>query len=220
MSKEITLLRRSLFAVLVLAACFVASTAQASTVVVGTCKSGVPQFTTIQAAVSSAPAGSTVEVCPGTYPEQITITKKLTLIGEPSGTNDAAVVVAPVGGVVQNATDIFGNPVAAQIFVENAVGVTISHLTVDGSANGLSGCSLDLQGIYYQNSTGTITYNAVRNQILDPADQGCPVGLAINVESTLGTPAVTISNNAVRNYQKNGITAAGLGAPNPGPSVT
>jgi hypothetical protein len=220
MSKEITLLRRSLFAVLALAACFVASTVQASTVVVGTCKSGVPQFTTIQAAVTSAPAGSTVEVCPGTYPEQIMITKKLTLIGEQSGTNDAAVVAAPVGGVVQNATDIFGNPVAAQIFVENAVGVTISHLTVDGSANGLSGCSIDLQGIYYQNSTGTITYNVVRNQILDPADQGCQVGLAINVESTLGTPEVTISNNAVRNYQKNGITAAGLGALNPGPSVT
>ena len=106
MSKEITLLRRSLFAVLSLAACFVASTAQASTVIVGTCKSGVPQFTTIQAAVTSALAGSTIEICPGTYPEQIKITKKLTLIGEQSGTNDAAVIAAPVGGVVQNATDI------------------------------------------------------------------------------------------------------------------
>ena len=42
--------------------------------------------------------------------------------------------------------------------------------------------------------------------------------MAINVESNTGAPAVTISNNSVRNYQKNGITADGLGNGN-GPNV-
>ncbi len=40
--------------------------------VVGTCKAGT-QFTTIQAAVRAATAGSTVQVCPGVYPEHVAI---------------------------------------------------------------------------------------------------------------------------------------------------
>jgi parallel beta-helix repeat protein len=141
------------------------------------------------------------------------------LLGIASGTSDAAVVVVPAGGLVQNGLDIFSQPVAAQIFVQNAA-VTISHLTVDGSGNGLSGCGVDPIGIYYQNSSGTITANAVRNQLMAPDLQGCQVGLAINVESNTGTPAVTISNNSVRNYDKNGITASGPDNGGPGPIVT
>ena len=134
--------RPSLLSMFALAMCFTVQAAHASTVVVGTCKTGI-QFATIQAAVNAAPIGATIDVCPGTYPEQITITKKLTVVGIASGQNDAAVVVAPAGGVVVNATDIFGFPTAAQIFVQGATSVTISHLTVDGSANGLSGCATD-----------------------------------------------------------------------------
>jgi hypothetical protein len=219
MITRIKLASPSLFGLLALVACFAAQAAQASPVIVGTCKSGV-HFSTIQAAVTASPAGGTIDVCPGTYPEQVTITKALTVVGIASGTTDAAVVVAPSGGVVQNASDIVGNPVAAQIFVDNATGVTISHLTVDGSNNGISNCSLDLEGIYYQNSSGTITYNAVRNQLNPPGLQGCQTGLAINVESSAGTPSVAISNNSVRNYDKNGITANGLGGGAPGPNVT
>jgi len=40
---------------------------------VGTCKPSLPSYTTISAAVSGVPPGSTVLVCPGTYPDQITI---------------------------------------------------------------------------------------------------------------------------------------------------
>jgi hypothetical protein len=212
--------RRLKLAGLVLAAFFAVSSAEAATVVVGTCKSAPQQFSTIQAAVNAVPTGSTIEICPGTYLEQVTISgKTLTLTGIEVGSSDAAVIAVPTGGVTQNATDIAGNPVAAQIFVENATGVTISRLTVDGSGNGLSSCSLNLQGIYYQNSSGTITDDAVRNQIV-PMEEGCQIGLAINVESSSGTPQVTVSNNSVRNYQKNGITAAGLGSGNPGPNVS
>src|SRR4029077_3446923 len=91
-------------------------------------------------------------------------------------------------------------------------GVTISHLTVDGAGNALSGCATNLIGIYYQNSSGKIMDDVARNQILDPSDQGCEVGLGIDVESDSGAPAVTISNNSIHNYQKNGITAAGPGS--------
>jgi hypothetical protein len=220
MFRGVKLLRACAFGGLLLTAFFVTSNAGASTVIVGTCKSGLPQYDTIQEAVNAAPSGSVIEICPGTYPEQVTVnSKKLTLTGTEAGTSDAAVVVVPSGGMVQNASDINGNPVAAQIFVENATGVTISSLTVDGSGNGLSGCSPNFEGIYYQNSSGTITDDAVRNQII-PSEEGCQTGLAINVESSSGTPGITISNNSVRNYQKNGITAAGLGTGAPGPKVS
>jgi hypothetical protein len=219
-----TLLRLRFLAVLPLAALLLAVSllaqpAHAAPLVVGTCIPGT-HFTTISAAVAAASSGSTIRVCPGTYPEQVMITtSNLTLVGVENGTSDAAVVVSPSGGVVANATDIFGNPVAAQIFVQCATAVTIARLTVDGSANGLSSCATNLEGIYFQNSSGSVMNNAVRNQILDPADLGCEGGLAINVEGNTGTSAVTVSNNSVHNYQKNGITADGLGS-GTGPTVS
>src|ERR1700722_1219111 len=189
-----------------------------SSATVGLCAGPGTHYTTIQAAVN-APGVTTVEVCPGTYPEQVTITANLTLKGIASGTSDAAVVVVPAGGLVTNGVvDIFGAPTAAQILVQNAT-VTISHITVDGANDGLTDCSIDAIGIYYQNSSGTITDNAVRNVLLPTGLQGCQDGLAINVEANSGTPAVTISNNSVRNYDKNGITASGPGTAGVGPVV-
>ena len=216
-------LRPSLLAVVCLAVAFAGQSAHASTVAVGNCKSNVPQFSTISAAVTAVPTGGTVDVCPGTYPEQVLITKNLTLLGIASGTSDAAVVVPPAAGLVSNGSDIFGNPVAAQIFVQGA-NVTVSHLTVDGTGNNLAGCGAPtLEGIYFQNATGKITDDVVRNQYqTDFTDYGgCQNGLAINVESFTNTATVTISDNSVRAYQKNGITATGAatGPGSPGPSV-
>jgi len=51
-----------------------------ATNVVGTCKGGT-HFSTIQSALDASPAPSTVEVCPGQYAEQVTITKPVTLEG-------------------------------------------------------------------------------------------------------------------------------------------
>lgn len=186
-----------------------------STVAVGTCTKLV-QFATIQLAVNAVPSGSTIKVCPGTYPEQVTITKNLTLIGNGP---TASVVTVPASGLVTNGvTDIFGNPVAAQILVQGAT-VTISHMAVDGANDQVFTCAVDPIGIYYQNAAGTITDNAVRNVLMPPGYQGCQGGLAINVEATSGSPVVKITNNSVRNYDKNGITASGFENPG-GPNVT
>jgi hypothetical protein len=218
-----TLLRTITIVAAGLIACLLGQAAQAATVIVGTCKPGV-QYPTISAAVAGAPAGSTIDVCPGTYTEQVVVTKNFTIIGITVGTADSAVLLPPSGGLVTNGSDIFGNPVAPQIFVQNAA-VTISHLTVDGTGNNLAGCGAPtLEGIYYQNSSGTITDNVVRNQYQSDFANfgGCQNGLAINVESLTDNSTVAISNNFVQSYQKNGVTATGAatGSSGPGPSVT
>ena len=77
-----------------------------SSATVGLCAGPGNHYTTIQTAVN-APGVTTVEVCPGTYPEQVTITQNLTLKGIASGTSDAAVVVVPAGGLVTNGLRTF-----------------------------------------------------------------------------------------------------------------
>src|ERR1039458_8665136 len=183
---------------------------------VGLCAGPGIHYLTIQQAVNASKAGGTVDVCPGTYAEQVTINKSLTLIGVGP---TASTVVVPVGGLVVNATDIFSFPTAAQIFAEAGT-ITVSHMTVDGANNGLSGGSVDPVGIYYQNASGTITDNAVRNTIMDTAEVGYGLGLGINVEADIGYPLVTITNNSVRNYDKNGITVSGQSVAGEGPKAT
>lgn len=198
----------------------------ATTVVVGTCITGHPTYAKIQEAVNavSTVPGAIVEVCPNTYPEQVNISSKLTLEGV-SG-DAAAIIVPPNGGMIQNGSDIYGNPVAAQIFVAAGASnsVTVERLTVDATGNNVGGCGpLTLEGIYFQNTPGTITYNAVRNQYLTDYtdDGGCQNGLAINVESSTSNPTVTITYNSVHAYQKNGITASGDSPTNTnGPAVS
>jgi hypothetical protein len=163
-----------------------------------------------------------VRVCPGSYHEQIIIDAPLTLEGvqsaSPAPLQDAVVILPPSGGAVQNATDvcIYPNasycsndfPIAAQILVENTTGVTISNLTVDGTGNGLSsGCSVNLDGILFQNASGTVGHVAVRNQLLNGVLTGCQTGDGIYVESSSGTSSVSVTASSVHNYNKNGITA-------------
>jgi nitrous oxidase accessory protein NosD len=188
----------------------------AVTVQVGTCRSGVVTFSTIQAAVNASAAGATVLVCPGTYPEQVVVNKALTLKGVQSGTLGAAVIVAPPGGMVQNTTSLVtGNPIAAQILVTGTTDVSISNLTIDGGHNGISSSSctpLNLVGLFYQNASGRVNRVAAVNQALTGSSIGCQVGLAIFVQSgNGGTSTVAVSNSHVQNYQKNGITGNEVG---------
>jgi parallel beta-helix repeat protein len=188
--------------------------AYAKTVIVGTCVAGT-QYPTIQAAVTASAAATIIEVCPGIYPEQVVITKKLTVEGISSGGQDAAVIVPPASGLVQNTTD-FDNgsfPVAAQVLVQNIPSalVTISNLTVDGTGNLVSTCDLDLIGIMYQNASGTINHVATRNQEPVSGYGACQIGQGIFVETSTGSSKVTIENVSVHNYNKNGITGNDAG---------
>jgi len=207
------------FAFVLLAVVLVVPTASAATTVeVGSCQTGLVQFTTIQAAVNQSPDNTTIDVCPGTYPEQVSITHPVTLKGvaDPNSTADAAIIVPPPGGLVQNATSLSsGTPIAAQILVQNLTAnhpVSLINLTVDGANNNISGCAPELIGIFYQNASGTVNTSAVRNEMLAPALNGCQSGLGIFVQSGNSlTSNVTVENSSIHTYQKNGITGDEVG---------
>jgi nitrous oxidase accessory protein NosD len=69
-----------------------------------------------------------------------------------------------------------------------------------------------LIGILYQNSSGSIEHNAVRNAKLSASLNGCQSGDAIVVQSLgVETSKVNINDNSVHDFQKNGITGNELG---------
>ena len=153
--------------------------------VVGTCNAGT-QFSTIQAAVNAASAGSTVQVCPGQYAEQVSINKGLTLNGLSLGVS--AVIVPPAGGFVSNTGDQFG-PAVAHVLVQNAT-VTINNIGVDAGGSGNPGCLAagTWYGIVYQSAGGAIKNSAVRNGPL------CAGTTAISANTTTN---LKIINNSI-----------------------
>jgi parallel beta-helix repeat protein len=153
--------------------------------VVGTCASGT-QFSTIQSAVNAASSASTIKVCPGSYPEQVTINKSVTLNGLALGRS--AVIVPPAGGFVLNGSSSNGFPFAAQILVENAT-VTINNVGVDANSVGQPCLAVGRWvGIGYQSSSGAVKNLAIRN------GPTCADSTAILAESTTN---LTIANNSI-----------------------
>jgi nitrous oxidase accessory protein NosD len=159
-------------------------------------------YTSIQAAVNAAKFGDLIRVCAGTYREQVVIDKSLSIEA------DNGVIVIPSDVVANSTGPASGDSIAAIILVKNAENVELEGLIVDGSANGLAGCGPRLIGILYEDASGSIEHNAVRHVRLGSNLAGCQSGNAIEVEtSSGGKSCVTIADNSVDGYQKNGITA-------------
>lgn len=147
--------------------------------VVGTCKAGT-LFTTIQAAVNAATAGSTIQVCPGTYAEQITITTPLTLKGVPAGAAGTVVIQPPAAGLSASSTsEIFGN-LYANVYVHGTEGVTLNNLVIQGNGGGPcinAGFSI---GVLNQGGNGLVTNSLFVNSA------PCQHSIAAMADATIG----------------------------------
>jgi parallel beta-helix repeat protein len=174
-----------------------------------TCQPGLVHFTTIQAAVSAVPFGTTILVCPGTYPEQVAITQPLTLKGVTDGTGNAAVITVPGGGLVLNANTptVFGL-VSAQLVVQNTVGVTVSNLTIDGTGSGCVFGANREAGIVVTNvGTANDGTSAAKFQNLVVRNEITCGGLGEGIVSD--TSYITISSNQFHNIDRSGIVVGG-----------
>lgn len=161
---------------------------------VGGC-AGNPNFATISAALATTPAPNVVEVCPGTYPEQVVITKPVTLEGIYTSNAGQAFITIPSGGLGT------GNPCypemgLAQVCVNSKGTVNITNITVDG--NGETAAAVGPIGIAYNNSSGTINHVEARFQ----QNIGLGIGIYVSGEGT-----VTVENSNVHDFDFYGITA-------------
>jgi pectin methylesterase-like acyl-CoA thioesterase len=85
-------------------------------------------YTSIQAAVTASPAGSTIQVCPGVYNEQVVIDKRITLKGVAHANEDAP-IVKPIGAVANSTSLASGRPIAAIILARAARNITAATPT-------------------------------------------------------------------------------------------
>lgn len=105
----------------------------ANAVVVGTAASAscpAPTFTTINAAIAAEPAGSTIYVCAGTYPEAVMVTKNVTLLGAQFG------VPATTGRTDPSQETTIDSPAGADVEYVGASTGTLSGFSLIGNGQG------------------------------------------------------------------------------------
>src|SRR6267143_725845 len=182
-----------------------ASPMLAANYAVGTCKPSLPSYATISGAVSGVPPGSTVLVCPGTYPEQVTIAQPLTLKGITSANAGQAVITVPGSGLAVVTTG-FGFSIASQVAVTATAGpVNISDITVDGTGNTVGGYPTWLVGILYDDgSSGTVNEVTVRNL----SNSGAAMGTWAE-NSTATNESVTIENSSFHDIDDTAVFTLG-----------
>ena len=92
----------------------------------GNCSAATDAFSDIQPAIDAASAGDTIQVCPGTYPEPVTVDKTLEIIGAQAGV-DARTRSAPAESRIASPPNQF-----LQGFTVEAPNVVVSGFLFTG----------------------------------------------------------------------------------------
>ena len=91
----------------------------------------------------------------------------------------------------------------------------LKNLVIDGSLATPAGadCSVpNVVGIFYRNSSGTVSDSTVRNVKLAAGLEGCQAGLGVFAQSGAGgTADLTLTGVNVHDYQKNGVVGNEVG---------
>lgn len=163
------------------------------------CDKKLVGYQTIQAAVNAAPSGSTINVCPGTYPEQVVISKPLTLTGATSKASNAEVLIQiPAGGATGGFYDAIIGSIYSQILVSSTGPVNITDIAFDGTGNNIPDGWGNLAAIFYDESSGTVNGVSVANEV----DFGGGMGI-IAAADTVQT--VTVENSDFRAFDGLGL---------------
>jgi parallel beta-helix repeat protein len=156
-------------------------------------------FPTIQAAISASSPGDTIKVLPGTYIEQITISKNLTIIG--SGAKSTIIAAPPV---VELEPNVIGRPYIVE--VNNETQVTMKGFTITGppgtDCGTLVGISVLDNGSI--NLKSVVINGCTQNAILIGAAPFFPGGPQIG--------HATITKTFVTDYVDHGVLALGSGS--------
>ncbi len=180
----------------------------------GTCRLSAHPCKTISYALSLAPATATIKVAAGTYPEALTITQPVTIIG--AGASGSTPTVIEPTATTTLVTDTDPNHATTPqviVNVNGTTGVTLKNLAVNGNAaqSQFNSCQDNFMGVYFHNASGHMTNLAVTGIELPTADFGCQDGLGVYVASDTGTSSVIMAGLNVNNYDKNGVTCRDVG---------
>ncbi|HEV2749193.1 MAG TPA: right-handed parallel beta-helix repeat-containing protein [Gemmatimonadales bacterium] len=164
-----------------------------------------PGYMKIQDAVDHAASGDRINVCPGTYAEQVTVPLGKDNIRLRSVQRWQAVIKAPTVMLPFNGNFII-------VHVAGAQGITILAFTITGPGPGP--CGTLHYGVRVDNGGSADILGNHITQIRDDPFSGCQNGVAILVgrqaEGTTGS--ARIMGNVIDNYQKNGPTVDNAGS--------
>jgi hypothetical protein len=166
----------------------------AATYYVGTCKAG--SYSTISAAVndSAVPPGSTINICPGTYAEQVIVSKALTLQGMTTSSESGAILnIGLIGGRAQfhsPTSEVYGIVLTPAILVQaspvNLNNITIQYASPNTFPDQCSNTKGYIVGVFYSSgSSGNL------NHVFAATDTGLGCGVGLWVEN--GNPSVADS---------------------------
>jgi len=177
----------------------------------------------------------TIEVCPGTYSEQVTITGSLAITRARVAASKGPVVIqlpASVGADQSTglsstncqADDKATSTQVPQSVIEicaaatgglntKGVSVSISHLTVQGNWPSTV-CYDSLYGILVEGGASLSLADSIVEQIGAYPLNGCQGGVGVEVGSapTHQVGHATMTSDTIQTYQKNGITVDGPGS--------
>ena len=200
-------------------------------------------YATVQSAVLAAETAETlsprtvptIEICPGTYSEQVTILKSLVLTRAPVAASLGPVTIqlpAAVGGnqaLGLSATNCQADDAAQSVQIPQSVieicsarpggantigvGVSINDITVEGNWP-TTVCYGSLYGILVGGGAALSLSNSTVEQIGASPLNGCQGGVGVQVGLSLTDQIglATLSGDIVETYQKNGITVDGPGS--------
>ena len=171
-----------------------------------------PGYTTISSALTAAVSGQTINVCAGTYDEQLVITKAVSLVANGSVTVNGPGTYS--GTSTSCDADGPGNQDEVDICVNGAV--SISGFTINGGFVEAY-CNDNYYGIAVLGGATLTLSNSIIEGVGGPNPGGCQGGVGIQVgEATGPTTAdaghATLTSDTVETYQKNGITVDGGGS--------
>ena len=173
----------------------------------GDCDATTTAATTIGAAVSAVANGTHIDVCPGTYAEQLTIPDTKDDITLASTTSRAATIKAPAS--MAEPGDI--------IRINGATGWTIEGFVIAGPLPNALFCSTETRAGLFVAGGGSVTVDDnqfTEIRAADPGLRGCQNGIAIRVgrQATPTSGTATITNNLFDTYQKGAIVIDGNGS--------
>ena len=158
--------------------------------------------------MNAAAAGDTIQVCAGTFAEQVMVTKSVKLVGAGSA-QTTIVLPRPVTGT-QDVVTVDGTGGGVDVEIS---GFTIKGLAPTGEC-APAGTTYLLSGIYVRNgANANIHDNVITGMRGDPLD-GCQKGSGIRVgrAATPTSGTATITNNTISDYQKTGIIVDNAGS--------